>query len=370
MTYPSPIQDYLANYKIPCGEVENSTNREGASTGIYQEQLLSEFLPWGETSCTILASAGIVELEYASIQKSCGVFDAACRGTIKVKGGDCFDFIERLSTQKFDNFIQGDSLLAFFVNRQGKIVADTIIHHHEDCVLIDVDITVVDALIEHLSKYAVMEDIQIQDITSDFHWLWLIGPDAIKWSDETASFTLPMAFLGVECKALFVNAANASQLWETLIASDMRPIGWYAINMSRVENRAVMFLIDFDTSSLPHESSAIDSRVSFSKGCYLGQEVIARMHSLGKPKRSLVSLKIKSDVLPIAGSQLWSEKNAHDSPIGVVTSSAISPKYSGSSSIIAMVSKKFIAENTILYVYVGAELFEVTVHSLSFARES
>ena len=105
-----------------------------------------------------------------------------------------------------------------------------------------------------------------------------------------------MAFLGVECKALFVNVANASQLWETLIAGDMRPIGWYAINMSRVENRAVMFLIDFDTSSLPHESSAIDSRVSFSKGCYLGQEVIARMHSLGKPKRSLVSLKIKSDV--------------------------------------------------------------------------
>lgn len=71
----------------------------------------------------------------------------------------------------------------------------------------------------------------------------------------------------------------------------LRPAGWLAYNTARIEAGTPLFLIDFDTESLPGETGLLDSRVSFTKGCYLGQEIVARMFNLGAPKRRIVALK-------------------------------------------------------------------------------
>ena len=97
MTIPSPLQSKLEQLQVEYEVEHKETQREGAASGQFQSQLLSEFLPWGDGGCNILATVGIVELEYAAIHKSVGVFDAACRGTIELSGKDRLDCMNRLS---------------------------------------------------------------------------------------------------------------------------------------------------------------------------------------------------------------------------------------------------------------------------------
>jgi folate-binding protein YgfZ len=83
-----------------------------------------------------------------------------------------------------------------------------------------------------------------------------------------------------------------------------RGVGWLAYNTARVEAGLPLYRIDFGPDSLPHETGLLDQAVSFTKGCYLGQEVVARMQSLGHPRRVLAALKIHGDDLPVAGTEI------------------------------------------------------------------
>ena len=114
----------------------------------------------------------------------------------------------------------------------------------------------------------------------------------------------------------------------------------------------------------------IASRVRFDKGCYLGQEIVARMESLGAPKRKLMKLQMKSDELPIAGSQIWESKEVTGTPIGVITSSAISPMAGGVPAVIAMLAKAFAGLGKTVYTYVGSELIEAEVVELQYEQKS
>lgn len=366
MSYPSPLQATLEAYSPTMTPRHEGIAREGAATGEYQSQLLCEFLPWGNAACEVLATTGIVELEYAAIQKSAGVFDAPCRGTIELRGADRLSFIDRMSTQKLIDLAEGESRLAFVINRKGSIVADVVVRNLKDRVLLDFDFTVTEQLCNHFRSYIVMDDVKFEDTTQSTHWLWCVGPKALTINQEGIEvYSLPVNLLGMDGVAIAVTPDKLEDVWQSLIEDEVRPIGWYALNMARIEKGAAIFLIDFDIENLPHETNLIESRVRFDKGCYLGQEIVARMESLGKPKRNLMKLEIKSDALPIAGAQLWKDKSAGGTPVGVVTSSAISPMDGGQPAVIAMIGKKHVQEGTSLFVYVGSELVECAVSPLT-----
>ena len=97
--------------------------------------------------------------------------------------------------------------------------------------------------------------------------------------------------------------------------------------MARIEGGTPLFEIDFGPASLPHETGLIDRRVSFTKGCYLGQEIVARMNSLGKPKQIVRSFRMEANALPIEGAQVFSvgAEGSIGDEVGVVTSSTTSP---------------------------------------------
>lgn len=365
MTYPSPLQSNLETYTIEIDTHHDEVLREGAATGEFHSQLMCEFLPWGNTGCEVLATAGIVELEYAAIQKSVGVFDAPCRGTIELRGNDRLSFIDRMSTQKLTDLKEGEARLAFVTNRKGSIIADVVVRNLQDRILLDLDITVTEQLCNHFKSYTVMDDVTFKDTTQSVHWLWCVGPQPPSFDREDVEvYSLPLDLLGIDGVAIAVSPDQVETVWGSLIEKKVMPIGWYALNMARVENGAAMFLIDFDCENLPHETNLIRSRVRFDKGCYLGQEIVARMENLGKPKRILMKLRMQTDDLPIAGAQLWEDNSTKGTPVGVVTSSAISPKSGSQPVVIAMIGKKHAPENTVLYVYVGSEVVEATVAPL------
>jgi folate-binding protein YgfZ len=114
----------------------------------------------------------------------------------------------------------------------------------------------------------------------------------------------------------------------------LRPAGWHAYNIARIEAGRPLYNIDFGPDSLPHESGVLHDRVSFKKGCYLGQEIVARMESRGHSKRALVGVKCRVPdpsapperrPQPVTGAQVWRADAPEGDAVGVVTSSTLSP---------------------------------------------
>src|SRR5205807_8530340 len=102
----------------------------------------------------------------------------------------------------------------------------------------------------------------------------------------------------------------------------LRPIGWAAFNAARIEAGRPIFGIDFDESVLPAETGQFNRAVSVTKGCYLGQEIVARMHARQQVARQLAGIRMDSDALPIAGAKIFDDAS---NEIGGVTSSTLSP---------------------------------------------
>lgn len=366
MTIPSPLHDCIEQHELYWSKPESTDTREGASTGYMEDNLLCEFLPWGEEACSVLATTGSVELEYAALRKHVGVFDAVCRGTIAIQGEDRLAFIDRLTTQKLSDLKVGDARLAFVLGRKGRIITDVIVVSEQSRILVDCDVTVVQTLLDHFEKYVVADDVKVENTTQAEHRLWFLGPHANELQGlGNSQFFLPEPFLGINGVAVSVSPEGAVDLWKRLVEQGVRPVGWYALNMIRVEELIPMFRIDYDNANLPHETSSCASRVRFDKGCYLGQEVVARMESLGRPKQQLVSLEISGEELPIAGTQIWDkESDDEGKSIGVVTSSAMSPMKGGDVSVIAMVKSAYASDGTIVLPWVGSKQIKAAVHPL------
>ena len=154
-----------------------------------------------------------------------------------------------------------------------------------------------------------------------------------------------------------------------------RPIGWSAFNTARIEAGSPIFHIDFGHDSLPAETGVLDEAVSFTKGCYLGQEIVARMKSLGHPKRLLVGLRVQGDQLPIAGSQVTEPAEAggqNSNPaathniIGGITSSAVSPLLGQRPVVFAVMKWGRHTPGTRVLVPTEAGLAEAEVQPLRF----
>ncbi len=365
MTIPSPLHDCIAKYELDWTKPELDS-REGASTGYMDERLLCEFLPWGESGCSVLATTGSVELEYAALRKSVGVFDAGNRGTIYLQGEERLPFICRMTTQKLSDMNEGEARLAFILDRKGRIVSDIIVVCEKERVLIDCDVTTVQLILDHFEKYIVADDVVVQNKTQEEHRIWLLGSCAKEVEGlGTAQFLLPKQFLGIDGIAISIPPEEAEKIWQAFMVQKIRPVGWYALNMIRVEESIPMFRIDFDRENLPHETFLCNSRVRFDKGCYLGQEIVARMESLGCPKQQLVSLEMIGDAHPISGTQIWDQQSTESGKtIGVVTSSAMSPMKGGEFSVIAMIKSAYSSDNTEVYPLIGSALIKAVVHAL------
>jgi folate-binding protein YgfZ len=107
-------------------------------------------------------------------------------------------------------------------------------------------------------------------------------------------------------------------------------------NARRIEAGRPLFGIDFDETVLPAETGLLDRAVSFAKGCYLGQEIVARMHARGQLARKIAGFRMSDDALPVAGTGVL---DADKNPIGTVTSSTISPVLSNASIGLAMLKR-------------------------------
>jgi folate-binding protein YgfZ len=280
---------------------------------------------------------------------------------------------------------------SFWLNRKGRIDADMLVVETGERMLIELDAAVAPSVASALVQFVFSEDVQVIDATDRWARFEIHGPGSIALLESSgvgadASLGIVHArrdVCGVPGIACAVPRDRADEAWSRLLAAGgsggaatgaaaasaapgrqrARPCGWLAFNIARIEGGAPIFMVDFGTASLPHETSLIESRVSFTKGCYLGQEVVARMQSLGKPKHVIVAFKASRDALPSGGAQVFARRDdgGIGDEVGVVTSSALSPMLGAAPIGLATVRTAHAASGTVLVSDAEGDLVEIAV---------
>ena len=358
----------------------------------------------GHLSGEIIATFGEVESEYASLRRAAGLMDFPQRATLRVTGSERRDFLNRMLTNELKDLDAGVCRRSFWLNRKGRIDADLLLIETGEALLIDLDIHHAAHTVKTLDDFLFAEDVAIRNVTDESYRIVVHGPKALLAiasaagatdfqlaPGEAKSITIagqPVVAaradeIGAPGVHLVLPRAHVERIWNALLASDqpigrgkrrVRPVGWFAYNIARIEAGTPLFNVDFGATNLPHESGVLRERVSFTKGCYLGQEVVARMESLGQPKQKLIGLKPEGQNLPIAGAQVFTLQEEEGrivmgEPIGAVTSSTPSPLRGGEPVCFAMVRTRHARIGTALAVSADGELDRATVTELSFLPE-
>lgn len=356
------------------------------------------FLAYGTDKDTteVVETFGDLDLEYAAIRKGCVIFDQPHIGSVRVMGADRGSFLNNMITAKVDDLKEGECRRAFWLNRKGRIDADLRIAQRKDDMLIAADRHLCRATAESLRSFVFAEDIEIEDSSDRLDRISIHGPTAwrliqVASNQENSQLDLLGEYenthviiggarvlieredltgeVGLE---LSIAVEDTLDVYQQLIsiAGDhpelkARPTGWLAINAARIEAGHPMFHVDFGDTNLPVESGIIEDRVSFTKGCYLGQEVVARMHARKACNKRVVAIRVEGERItteqqdihqPIGGSQIFEQGKEGETPIGSVTSSTISPMLGAVPICFAMVKEAFSKPGTKLSVSAEGKL--------------
>lgn len=380
------------------------------------QAVFGEYGP-AETSIKLVEAFDPIEIEYAAIRRHAAVIDLPQRATLTITGDDRVSFLNRMITQDLKPLSTHRACSSFWLNRKGRIDADIRVIVGTTSVLIDLDVFAAQRTIEGLGAYIITEDCQITDSTAHLHRLALHGPAAAailaKISVHVAGVSVDAILPGEVAVVMIAGAevtvdrrdsageiglellleASAAERVYNAISTPWpdkagavtpttelaRRIGWHAYNIARIEAGSALYLLDFGPDSLPHETgdATLNDRVSFKKGCYLGQEIVARIQSLGHPKQKLVGLRVAAtepnahgDVPQAVTGTPIVELDAPGAPVvGAVTSSAFSPMNGGGSVCLGMVKHSHAAAERHLFLQTdGARLGAVVQPGLSFLK--
>lgn len=316
------------------------------------------------------------EQEYAAIRRFVGVHPATHAGCVQLTGTDRLDLLSSLVTADLRPLATDAGIgcaPALMLNEKGRIIADMVIGDDGERTLCAMDRVDVPMIIEHIEKRIFTEDVQLADASSN-NAIWLLGPAAVaavtkaaQLGDatvcdngavgvvrpkESPEWIWMRCDLGPIQRIIVVPAVGSvGAVWAALLdacgyEADVkidaehaqrrrqslrgRPVGWLALNTVRIEMGLPMYHIDFDATALPAElgQRAFERRVSLTKGCYLGQEIVARMHNLGQPKRVCCQVAFDQPIEPGLGQAVYaSADDARDQrdALGVITSASPSP---------------------------------------------
>jgi folate-binding protein YgfZ len=363
------------------------------------EQASAEFQSYAQLS--IVSTFGEPQAEYAAIHKGAALMDQPFRGFLELAGKDRHLFLNNLVTnQVWDKETKaglpsGQGVYAFFLNTKGRVVADMNVLEIGESLLLEMDARHVEPTRIAFEKFCFAEKVTLQSAVGKRHQLAVHGPSAA----HVLGLTDPLAPMQSRAVRLFdieviiwrddptghpgyqiiVDTSSAQTLWTKFREAfgeatgigkrPLRPIGWAAFNATRIEAGRPFFGIDFDETVLPAETGQLSRAVSFTKGCYLGQEVVARMHARNVVARQIVGIRMNDDSLPLAGSRIFAPDGSGNQ-IGGITSSTVSPILSNASICLGIVKRAFAEPGSVVQIPAEGAMRMGTVVTLPFTNES
>jgi len=296
-----------------------------------------------------VAHYGDAPTEHATLGESAGILDLSFRSRLCILGTDRVKFLNGQVTNNVKDLRTGEGCYAALVSAKGKIQSDLHIYILENEILLDFEPGLGGAVQQRLEKYIIAEDVQVADVSAPYG-LWSVqGPKAaavikrLPWNfalpekpnalariDDAAPgeiYVMNHARTHSAGYDLFVPSAAMQAVADQLLtaAKEMggRICGWQALETARIEAGIPRFGADMDETNLASE--VLDTgAISYTKGCYIGQEVIARVRTYGQPAKSLRGLRLPDNLraLPVKGDKLF----LGEKEIGYITSAVASPR--------------------------------------------
>ena len=283
--------------------------------------------------------------EHHAVRQSVGVVDLSHRGRLRFAGSDRSVYLHRIISNDVEGLSVGEGNYATILTNRGKIIADMKVGVFEDFIDIETNAETRSILYQELDKYLIADDVTIEDFTEHTSAVGVHGPKSAELMQEIYGLdvgTLPeyhnvvheidgrriICARANETGEAGYNLCTASEsiewLWDTILtkgrAVGAAPIGLTALNSLRIEAGIPLYGAELSDSIFPGEAE-LEQAISFEKGCYIGQEIVARMKYRGHPNRLLRGFEIASDVPPQSGDRLFDG----DKEIGWMTSAVVSP---------------------------------------------
>ena len=259
------------------------------------------------------------DARYRSFVARGGVADFSERVKVRLTGADRVRYLNGQITANVLKLAPGVARSACVTTAKGRLCADVFIHATTDALFLDADAAVRETLPPRLDHYIISDDVVLEDVSNEMHLLHLVG-EAIERADlfEGAALTSHANRLGRPGLDVWIDTAVFAKVWDAL-AGVFAVLDESLIESMRIEAGIPRWGCELDENTLPPEAGLERTHIDYDKGCYVGQEVISRLKSIGHVNRRLAGF-LAPDKMPLTtGMQLF-RPGADSGEIGVLTS--------------------------------------------------
>lgn len=311
--------------------------------------------------------------EHLNVRKGAGIIDLSHRGKLRISGKDRVTFLQKILSQDINKIRPPTGAYSTLLDVKGRMLAYMCIladepptnipspsrggigwgwgFPDEGSFLLDLEHSLAEKVSQILNRYLFREDVKIEDVSEKYGLLSIQGPLSkqvlIKVS-QTETGDMPecshidITINAIRCKAvktsytgeegynIYGPCEEMSTVWSSILSEGtghlITPFGLDALETLRIEAGIPLYFTDMDEHTLPVEAN-LDKAISYDKGCYIGQETIARIKFRGHVNKTLTGFLINGDVIPQKGDRVIGIIDNTEDEIGIITSGCLSPTF-------------------------------------------
>jgi folate-binding protein YgfZ len=317
-----------------------------------------------DSASSLAANSENTRAEFQALLSACGLYDLSSRAKIAVGGGDRVRWLNGMVSNNVRDLTPGHGVYAFMLNAQGRIQADLYAFQRGDSLLIDTEGAQREKVLQIFDRYIIADDVDIADISAKLTALGVSGPKArevLRRAGIQFPDLAPLEFCSPQCDCacgclectvvrgddsegasyeIWLATDKLKSTWEALVAAGATPVGAATLELKRIGYGIPRYGVDIRERDLPQETGQARA-LNFTKGCYLGQEIVERIRSRGAVHRQFAAFLVDGD-LPDAGMKILAAPQSEtlenakqegekrdQKEVGEITSSAILPLAEG-----------------------------------------
>jgi folate-binding protein YgfZ len=299
----------------------------------------------GATTASVFSDA---QQEFTALTNGCGVYDLGFRARISLKGGDRVRWMNGMVTNNIRDLAAGYGVYAFLLNPQGRILGDMNVYNLGGTLVVETDRSQLEKILATFDHYIIMDDVEVTNISEEWTALGVAGPKSRAVLDA-AGIVVPtlqplqshVAQCECECDCLectvvrgederresyeiWLAPKDVLKTWQALLDAGATPVGSQALERLRIADGIPLYGVDIRERDLPQETEQARA-LNFSKGCYVGQEIVERIRSRGNVHRKFTGFLIEGAGNVAAGDKIIYEEKE----VGEITSVGVLPTPSG-----------------------------------------
>jgi folate-binding protein YgfZ len=286
------------------------------------------------------ATFGSAAEEIETLRSGAAVFDLSWRGKLVITGDDSVRWMNGMVSNNIRDLQSQHGNFGYILNPQGRIQADETVFQRGEYLLLTSELSQLPRIKEHFDRYIIMDDVEVSDVSEKLVSIGVAGPKAAEVLNKTGLLPGTLA-VGEVQDAVFKGHGfsiarspievsdgydiwfapeNFELIWDALVKSGAKPVGSTALEWLRILKGLPRVGADIGERELPQETGQ-EYALHYAKGCYIGQEIVERIHSRGNVNRVFSGIRVEGEVAPERGTKII----AGEKEVGEVTSSAAVP---------------------------------------------